>query len=108
MLHVAPPTLSSWRCAIRSPTSMPHPLFFNTGIEYSPGDALGILPLNDPGKVAELLEVWGVDGAETVATPDWDAPAHDRTTLPLREALERCYDIREPKVRGFGGTVMCV
>jgi len=74
----------------------------DSGIEYSPGDALGILPLNDPGKVAELLEVWGVDGAETVATPDWDAPAHDRTTLPLREALERCYDIREPKPEIFG------
>ncbi|PPK95357.1 NADPH-dependent sulfite reductase flavoprotein alpha-component [Kineococcus xinjiangensis] len=35
-------------------------------LDYEAGDALGVLPCNDPGLVAELLEVTGLDPGEVV------------------------------------------
>lgn len=51
--------------------------------------------------VDELLEVMGVDGKLQVQVPCWhydDAvlPAN-ATSMPLRDALARCYDLRQPK-----------
>lgn len=38
-----------------------------SGLDYLPGDALGIVPSNDPALVAELLGVLGWSGSENVA-----------------------------------------
>ena len=51
--------------------------------------------------VGELLEVLGADGSLLVQVPAWhyadpQLPA-GATSLPLRDALERCYDLRQPK-----------
>jgi sulfite reductase (NADPH) flavoprotein alpha-component len=95
---------------------------------YSPGDALGIWPLNAPQDVDALLKCFAqavsaggklaVDaaalGAAPVPTPSWHyaelepsegeggkarppVAALRPAELPLREALERCYDLRAPK-----------
>lgn len=41
-----------------------------SGLNYSPGDSLGIYAQNDPALVAQLLEHTGLDGAETVTVKD--------------------------------------
>jgi hypothetical protein len=51
--------------------------------------------------VGELLEVMGAHGSLLVQVPAWhyadpQLPA-GATSLPLRDALERCYDLRQPK-----------
>ena len=47
------------------------------------------------------MEAMGADGSLLVQVPAWhyadpQLPA-DATSLPLRDALERCYDLRQPK-----------
>jgi len=37
-----------------------------SGLDYLPGDALGVVPRNDPELVAELLQLFGWSGSETV------------------------------------------
>lgn len=41
-----------------------------SGIRYQPGDALGIWPTNDADLVAEILQLAGLDGNETLQTAD--------------------------------------
>ncbi|NYD67254.1 diflavin oxidoreductase [Agromyces atrinae] len=55
-----------------------------SGIEYAAGDALGVVPRNDPALVAALIEALGVDAGE--ATPHGE----------LRDALVEAYEIRTP------------
>ncbi|BBG03985.1 MULTISPECIES: diflavin oxidoreductase [Pseudonocardia] len=56
----------------------------DSGIGYAAGDALAVLPGNDPALVEALLEQLGADG---------DTPAGDR---PLREALTHAHEIVTP------------
>jgi sulfite reductase (NADPH) flavoprotein alpha-component len=56
-------------------------------LSYFPGDALGIIPQNDPELVASLLEEMKWDG-ETVVTINKQGD-----TLPLKEALTTYFEI---------------
>ncbi|WP_428911850.1 sulfite reductase subunit alpha [Niallia sp. Krafla_26] len=58
-----------------------------SGLSYIPGDALGILPSNDPELVASLLEEMKWDG-ETVVTINKQGD-----TLPLKVALTSYFEI---------------
>lgn len=59
-----------------------------SGIVYEVGDSLGVLPMNNPALVEEILSVLGFSGDEQV--PD---PAGNPVTI--REALTRFYVITE-------------
>ncbi len=56
-----------------------------SGLTYTPGDALGVLPQNDPALVAELLQLGGWSGSETVAGRGGP--------LALRDALQSEFEI---------------
>ena len=60
-----------------------------SGMTYEVGDALGVMPMNCPDLVSELLAVLGCDGEEGVPIPD-------RRELSLRLALLQHYDITKP------------
>ncbi len=55
-------------------------------LHYEAGDALGVVPQNDPALVTELLRITGFDGDGPVSLPNGDIG-------PLREALLHGYDI---------------
>ncbi len=57
-----------------------------SGLCYTTGDALGVLPQNDPELVDALIAALGLDAAATVTLPDG-------TAATLREALITTYDI---------------
>lgn len=57
-----------------------------SGLSYTTGDALGVIPRNDPALVDQLIEALGLDPAAEV-------PTTDGTPAPLRDALINCYDI---------------
>lgn len=57
-----------------------------SGIAYEPGDALGIVPHNDPQLVAELIETLGWKASEQVTTKEGDV-------LTIEEALTTQYEI---------------
>ena len=56
-----------------------------SGLTYEPGDALGVVPQNDPALVESLLEKTGLSGDAEVTTKQGSAP--------LREALTRTFEI---------------
>lgn len=76
-----------------------------SGLQYTPGDALGVYPLNCNQAVEELLQVLGQEGQQQVPCPSWHFQDHDDQAqsvdlprqLPLQEALVKCYDLRSPK-----------
>lgn len=57
-------------------------------LAYEAGDALGVIPQNDPALVSAVLSALGADGEEAVPTPSGE--------LPLRRALTECYDLGKP------------
>lgn len=62
-----------------------------SGLEYQAGDALGVVPQNDPALVSEILSALGAEGEETVTGKD-GAPAS------FREVLTGHYEVtRIPK-----------
>jgi sulfite reductase (NADPH) flavoprotein alpha-component len=62
-----------------------------SGLNYEVGDALGVVPQNDPVLVAELLAALGASGEEPV-------PGKTGEPVPLRDALTSHYEItRIPK-----------
>ncbi|EIE23365.1 hypothetical protein COCSUDRAFT_36399 [Coccomyxa subellipsoidea C-169] len=72
----------------------------DSALTYTPGDALGILPTNCPQGVDELIEALGAARDTEVPVPSWhyeEAPARTGSTMPLHEALSKCYDLRSPK-----------
>ncbi|KAG2499912.1 hypothetical protein HYH03_002200 [Edaphochlamys debaryana] len=72
----------------------------DSGLAYLPGDALGLYPTNDPKAVEELIRVMGASASEAVPVPSWhyeEPGASPGGTLPLADALTRCYDLRSPK-----------
>jgi sulfite reductase (NADPH) flavoprotein alpha-component len=60
-----------------------------TELTYEAGDALGVIPANDPALVSDLLSVLGFDGEEAV-------PGAEGGEFPLRLALAQQYDITKP------------
>ncbi len=56
-----------------------------SGLSFEPGDALGIVPRNDPALVESLIGALGLDAAATVAVKD--------RSLPLGEALGGTFEI---------------
>ena len=61
-----------------------------SGLTYVTGDALGVLPCNDPALVDALIEALGLDAAAEVSAPDG-------STATLREVLINNYDITNLK-----------
>ena len=61
-----------------------------SGLTYTTGDALGVIPCNDPALVDALIAALGLDPAAEVPTPSGE-------TAPLREALITSYDITNLK-----------
>ncbi len=57
-----------------------------SGLSYVTGDALGVIPQNDPALVDALIAALGLDAAATVSLPDG-------CETTLREALITTYDI---------------
>lgn len=57
-----------------------------SGMSYTTGDALGVIPRNDPALVDALIAALGLDPAAEVPLPDGG-------TATLREALITAYDI---------------
>lgn len=57
-----------------------------SGLQYQPGDSLGIVPENDKELVAELIETTGWNPEEAV-------PVGKGETLPLNEALLTTFEI---------------
>jgi sulfite reductase (NADPH) flavoprotein alpha-component len=68
-----------------------------SGLEYAPGDALGVFPVNAPAEVERLLAALGATGAERVPPPAWRLPGGDAPLMALRDALAECYDLRDPR-----------
>ena len=60
-----------------------------SGLSYEAGDALGVMPLNCPALVGEILGALGCDGEEAVAEPSGKETS-------LRSALLRCFQITKP------------
>ncbi len=57
-----------------------------SGLSYVPGDALAVVPTNDPEMVDGVIHAAGFTGEEAV-------PAADGATKPLRELLMHQYDV---------------
>ncbi len=57
-------------------------------LAYEAGDALGVIPHNDPELVSAVLAALGADGEEAVLTKTGE--------LPLRRALAECFDLGKP------------
>jgi len=51
-----------------------------TGLTYEPGDALGIVPRNDPAVVAQLLETLGLSGDAPISLDDRQVTLADALT----------------------------
>jgi sulfite reductase (NADPH) flavoprotein alpha-component len=59
-----------------------------SGLSYETGDALGVVPVNCPALVGEMLAALGCGGTEMVFVNDAE--------MPLREALTRHLDMCKP------------
>lgn len=63
----------------------------DSGLEYQPGDALGVWPTNCPALVDDVLAALGCDGEEAVG-------GRDGAETSLRQALLRDYEIHRTSV----------
>lgn len=59
-----------------------------SGIQYQPGDALGVWPVNAPDLVSEILSLHGLKGDETIQLSDG-------TSTDIRHALTHHVDITQ-------------
>lgn len=57
----------------------------DSGLQWQPGDSLGVLPSNDPGEIDDILSALQFNGETSVTGPRGD--------VPLREALTHDYEI---------------
>jgi sulfite reductase (NADPH) flavoprotein alpha-component len=64
-----------------------------SGIEYEPGDSLGIWPANNPDEVELILSILRARGAKAVAI--------DGVAMTAREALTRRVNLRSPSAALF-------
>jgi sulfite reductase (NADPH) flavoprotein alpha-component len=60
----------------------------DSGLAYEAGDALGVLPVNCPELVNDLLNTLGCDGEEAVPTPAGE--------ISLRKALGTVFEVNQP------------
>ncbi len=60
----------------------------DSGLAYEAGDALGVMPINCPGLVTDLLAALGCDGEEAVKNPE-------DQEVSLRHALLHSYQITQ-------------
>jgi len=60
-----------------------------SGLDYEVGNALGVVPMNCPTLVSDILGALGCDGEEGVKDPDGNETS-------FRNALLRCYQITQP------------
>ena len=68
-------------------------------MEYTAGDALGIIPQNCPVEVDSLLLALHCSGRESVATPSLCySPKPEEPQIPLREALVKYFDLKLVKM----------
>mmetsp|Transcript_12453 Transcript_12453/g.23638 ORF Transcript_12453/g.23638 Transcript_12453/m.23638 type:complete len:1001 (-) Transcript_12453:321-3323(-) len=78
-----------------------------SGIKYSPGDSLGVLPQNDPAVVDAIIARLGLEGSAVVsvsAAPDGGHEdvsmdvllPHVRPNASVRDILMHCLDITQP------------
>ena len=68
-------------------------------MEFTAGDALGIVPCNNPPEVDQLLLALHSTGNEHVPVPPvCYEPKPIGTTLPLKEALLHYYDLKVVKL----------
>ncbi len=65
-----------------------------TGLDYVPGDSLGVMPANDPVLVAKIIETLGAEATTEVG----DGNGHSRT---LEQALLEDKDLRTPTEDAF-------
>ncbi|HEX7654775.1 MAG TPA: sulfite reductase subunit alpha [Verrucomicrobiae bacterium] len=63
-------------------------LLGQSGLTYEVGDALGVIPENDPAVVTAILQVIGASGDEPVAV--------DNQITSLTQALIKVYDVTKP------------
>jgi sulfite reductase (NADPH) flavoprotein alpha-component len=70
-----------------------------SGLTYLPGDALGVLPMNCPALVQDILAELRCNGDEAVRINEAD--------VPLREALSRYLDITKPSHELLSAVVQC-
>lgn len=59
-----------------------------SGLEYTPGDSLAVLPTNDPALVSDVLAALGFSGDESVVNPKG-------ASVPIRQALAESYSITD-------------
>jgi sulfite reductase alpha subunit-like flavoprotein len=109
-------TVDGDKCTMRIQIDLEH-----SGLRYVPGDALGVWPTNDPDAVDCIVRAMKATGEEQVRVPTWhyvddalfskekekaeengdDGIATNSvaaaTTMSFREALSRCYDLKQPK-----------
>lgn len=79
-----------------------------SGLNYEAGDALGVIPLNCPELVSDVLSALGSDGEEAVPV--------GTGTMPLRRALTEIYDLGKPtpdllalcNISSGGGTAIAI
>jgi sulfite reductase (NADPH) flavoprotein alpha-component len=70
----------------------------DSGITYTPGDSLGILPENSPVIVDKILNILKFDPQFKVPIPKWFYKLNENVEeMTLREALLKCYDIKNVK-----------
>ena len=65
-----------------------------SNIEYKPGDAFGVLPVNDPNLVDDLLQRLGADGSRVFEASE--AVNSIRAPCSVRAALSRHCDLTTP------------
>jgi len=66
----------------------------DTGLDYAPGDSLGVMPANDPGLVEKIVSAFNADPAVEVG----DGNGHSRT---FEQALLEDKDLRTPTEATF-------
>ncbi len=69
----------------------------DSGLAYEAGDALGVIPHNDPALVSDLLVALNCDGEEAIPSEvGTSGPLVRSETTTLRRALTELYDLGKP------------
>lgn len=72
----------------------------DSGLEYLPGDSLGIWPANDTIYVDEIIEFMGWDPDQCISKPNWhyqDSSRSAGNSMTLKRLLLECFDLKSPK-----------
>lgn len=63
-----------------------------SGLEYTPGDSLAVLPTNDPKLVEDTLQALGFSGDEVITNAKG-------VEMPIRRAFLESYSLTEPDMK---------